>query len=68
MFYTLHNFNSLVLTTITTTRKFFTILSSVVLFGHSLVGPQWIGVALVFVALLLELAAKYSQKYASIVL
>ena len=40
---TLYRFDSLVLTTITTTRKFFTILASVVWFGHSLGFWQWTG-------------------------
>ena len=33
---------------ITTTRKCFTVLASVIFFGNSLSGQQWIGAALVF--------------------
>lgn len=62
IFYTLKNFNSLVLATITTTRKFFTILASVFMFGHSLIPEQWFGVALVFIGLLMELYQKYNKK------
>ena len=33
---------------ITTTRKFFTVLGSVILFGNSLLPHQWCGAVLVF--------------------
>lgn len=62
IFYTISNFNSLVLATITTTRKFFTILVSVFFFGHELKSSQWYGVAMVFLGLLLELVEKYRHK------
>lgn len=63
IFYTLSNFNSLTLATITTTRKFFTILVSVICYGHQLAQKQWYGVGLVFIGLLLELINKYQAKY-----
>jgi solute carrier family 35 (UDP-galactose transporter), member B1 len=63
--FTLYRFNSLVLTTITTTRKFFTILASVFYFGHQLNMHQWCGVATVFGGLLLEIHLKYTQKKAA---
>lgn len=62
IFYTISNFNSLVLATITTTRKFFTILVSVFFFGHVLKQHQWYAVALVFFGLTLELVEKYRHK------
>lgn len=62
IFYTISNFNSLVLATITTTRKFFTILVSVFFFGHELRPAQWTGVGMVFVGLTLELVEKYRTK------
>lgn len=39
---------------ITTTRKFFTVLGSVVFFGNALSGRQWVGTALVFSGLFLD--------------
>ena len=39
---------------VTTTRKFFTILLSVVLFGNSLTSQQWSGSVLVFIGLALD--------------
>ena len=48
IFYTLANFSSLLLVTITVTRKMLTMLLSVVWFGHSLSAWQWVGVSLVF--------------------
>lgn len=62
IFYTISNFNSLVLATITTTRKFFTILVSVFFFGHVLKTHQWYAVGLVFIGLTLELVEKYRHK------
>ena len=54
VFSVLHEFGSLVLVTITVTRKMFSILISVVYFKHTLSLGQWASVALVFVALSLE--------------
>lgn len=48
IFYTLAKFSSLLLVTITVTRKMLTMLLSVVWFGHSLGFGQWVGVGLVF--------------------
>lgn len=58
IFYTISNFNALTLATITTTRKFFTILISVLWFGHKLTTQQWYGVGLVFSGLVIELVNK----------
>jgi len=38
----------------TTTRKFFTVLASVVFFGNALVQRQWLGATLVFIGLFLD--------------
>jgi hypothetical protein len=46
--YTLSTFSSLLLVTITVTRKMLTMILSVLWFGHRLGGKQWFGVALVF--------------------
>jgi len=46
--YTLSTFSSLLLVTITVTRKMLTMILSVIWFGHHLGGKQWMGVALVF--------------------
>ena len=62
VFFTVSHFNSLVLATITTTRKFFTILLSVLYFGHRMALRQWAGVAMVFAGLGLELLDKYNKK------
>ena len=48
IFYTLAQFSSLLLVTITVTRKMLTMLLSVVWFRHRLSAGQWIGVAFVF--------------------
>lgn len=48
----------------TTTRKLFTILFSVVLHGHYLSGQQWSGVALVFLGLAIDAWEKNSSRIA----
>ncbi|EKD19143.1 uncharacterized protein L3040_007254 [Drepanopeziza brunnea f. sp. 'multigermtubi'] len=48
IFYTLSTFSSLLLVTITVTRKMLTMILSVIAFGHTLGGKQWLGVGLVF--------------------
>lgn len=48
IFYTLSQFSSLLLVTVTVTRKMLTMLLSVVWFGHRIQGMQWLGVGLVF--------------------
>ena len=48
IFYTLSRFSSLLLVTVTVTRKMLTMLLSVFWFGHSLSRGQWLGVLLVF--------------------
>ncbi len=51
VYYCLVHFGSLICTLITTTRKFFSILISVILFGHTLSGVQWFSIAVVFLGL-----------------
>ncbi|KAJ0109256.1 hypothetical protein J7T55_009587 [Diaporthe amygdali] len=48
IFYTVANFGSVTLVTVTVTRKMLTMILSVVYYGHSLNHKQWMGVALVF--------------------
>lgn len=48
IFYTLSTFSSVLLVTVTVTRKMFTMILSVIAFGHRLTQMQWLGVALVF--------------------
>ncbi|KAK0274605.1 UDP-galactose transporter [Friedmanniomyces endolithicus] len=48
IFRTLSLFGSLLLVTVTVTRKMLTMILSVLWFGHRLSGMQWLGVALVF--------------------
>lgn len=52
IFYTIRRFGSLVTTIVTTTRKFFNILLSVLWVGNPLLTQQWVGVGLVFSGLL----------------
>eukprot|EP00045_Choanoeca_perplexa_P009420 m.90994 g.90994 ORF g.90994 m.90994 type:complete len:324 (-) comp14888_c0_seq6:1283-2254(-) len=62
IFLTLRNFGSLALTTVTTTRKFFTILFSVFLYGHMLSMQQWAGVAMVFLGLAVDAYYKAQRR------
>lgn len=58
IFLTITWYSSLACTTITTTRKFFTILLSVVHFGHHFTWQQWASVALVFCGLYMGIITK----------
>lgn len=57
IFLTLSWYSSFVCTTITTTRKFFTILISVIHFGHKFSVGQWTSVCMVFGGLYLSISA-----------
>ncbi|OKL60327.1 UDP-galactose transporter-like protein 1 [Talaromyces atroroseus] len=48
IYYTLSKFSSLLLVTVTVTRKMLSMIISVFWFGHSLTHGQWLGVLLVF--------------------
>ena len=55
IFLTIQWYSPVVTTTITTTRKFFTILLSVWMYGHSFSVTQWLAVCLVFSGLYLAI-------------
>jgi len=66
IFYTVTGPGPLACTTITTTRKFFTILASVLLYpDNKLLPAQWGGVAFVFIGLGMELYGKYQKRQAA---
>jgi len=54
IFLTVAEFGPLPCSIITTTRKFFTVLGSVLLFGNTLLPRQWLGTFVVFSGLLLD--------------
>lgn len=62
VFYTLEKYGSVVLVTVTVTRKMVSMLLSVVWFGHKLNLGQWVGVALVFGGVIAESLAKYAMR------
>lgn len=62
IFYTINHFGPLTLSIVTTTRKFFTVLASIIIFGHSVSFVQWISIALVFGGVGLEMWNKISEK------
>jgi len=62
IFYTIANFDPLVLSTVTTTRKIFSVLLSIFLKGHSLSGTGWSGIALACSGIVSELHLKSSAK------
>lgn len=59
IFFTIHVFSSLMCTTITTTRKFLTILLSVWNFGHKFTKIQWFSIFMVFGGLYLGIVSKF---------
>eukprot|EP00172_Hildenbrandia_rubra_P003423 Plantae.Rhodophyta-Hildenbrandia_rubra.ctg5487.p1 GENE.Plantae.Rhodophyta-Hildenbrandia_rubra.ctg5487~~Plantae.Rhodophyta-Hildenbrandia_rubra.ctg5487.p1 ORF type:complete len:361 (-),score=32.27 Plantae.Rhodophyta-Hildenbrandia_rubra.ctg5487:845-1927(-) len=62
IFYTVRNFSALACTTITTTRKFFTILISILIYKHTLSSRQWVAVFMVFTGIIWEVIAKHRKK------
>ncbi|KAN0068764.1 UAA transporter [Elaphomyces granulatus] len=64
IFYTLSRFSSLLLVTVTVTRKMLTMLLSVFWFGHSLSQGQWLGVLLVFGGVAAEGVVQRQEKKA----
>lgn len=54
IFVTITTYGPLMCSIVTTTRKFFTVLASVLVFGHALFAHQWLGTVLVFGGLLLD--------------
>lgn len=61
IFFTIQLFSPLMCTTITTTRKFLTILLSVRNFGHRFTIPQWSAIGMVFGGLYLAIVSKFSK-------
>ncbi|KAL7627013.1 UDP-galactose transporter [Parahypoxylon ruwenzoriense] len=64
IFYTLSTFSSVLLVTVTVTRKMFTMILSVVAFGHRLSHMQVLGVGLVFGGIGVEAAIARREKLA----
>ena len=62
IFYTIANFDPLVLSTVTTTRKIFSVLLSIVLKGHPLSAMGWSGIGLSCGGILSELQSKMKGK------
>ena len=62
IFYTLEQYGSLMLVTVTVTRKLFTILLSLFWFEHAVNWRQWACVGAVFVALVMEAVIGKAQK------
>merc|ERR1712070_226063 len=62
IFYTIANFDPLILSTVTTTRKIFSVLLSIFLKGHSLSVTGWSGIGLAIGGILSELQAKAGGK------
>jgi len=54
IFMCVSDFGPLPCSIVTTTRKFFTVLASVIFFGNTLIPRQWAGVSLVFAGLFLD--------------
>lgn len=62
IFYTIANFDPLILSTVTTTRKIFSVLLSIFLKGHTLSLTGWGGIAMACSGILSEMAAKMGGK------
>lgn len=56
IYYVIVNFKQHIFPLISTTRKVFTVLLSILIFGHTLAVPQWVAIFLVFGGLAYELS------------
>jgi len=61
IFYTISNFEPLVCSTVTTTRKIFSVLLSIFLNNHKLNAQGWAGISVACLGILGELEDKYSK-------
>ena len=61
IFYTISNFDPLVCTTVTTTRKVFSVLLSIFLNGHAMSAQGWVGIGVASLGILAELQDKASH-------
>jgi len=61
IFFTIANFDPLVCSTVTTTRKIFSVLLDIVVSGHVLVNAQWGGIGLAVLGVLGELQEKFGR-------
>jgi len=62
IFYTISHFYPLVLSTVTTTRKIFSVLLSIFLKGHSLSSTGWLGICMACSGILSEMQSKLTGK------
>lgn len=62
IFMMITNFGSLSNSIVTTSRKFFTVLLSILIFGNHLSGRQWIGTILVFSGLFWDIFPRNLKK------
>lgn len=67
IFSVMKEFGSLTWITISITRKLFTILVSVIMFNHPVKIIQWVGIALVFISMILEVSMGYMYKEEGII-
>jgi UDP-galactose transporter B1 len=65
IFYTIFNFSPLILSIVTTTRKFFTVIASIFFYAHPINGTQWASIALVFFGVFLEFIGEQKKHAAS---
>jgi len=65
IFYTISEFNSLVCTTVTTTRKVFSVLLSIFLNGHQLSPVGWVGIGAASAGILSELSDDKKHSHGS---
>ncbi|KAG6461635.1 LOW QUALITY PROTEIN: solute carrier family 35 member B1 homolog [Manduca sexta] len=61
IFFMVSEFGPLPCSVVTTTRKFFTVLASVIIFGNVLASRQWVGAVLVFTGLFLDIMYSKSK-------
>ena len=62
IYLTISKFNCFLPTTITTTRKFFSILLSILIFGHPMTFLHYLAIAIVFGAIVFDMLTSKKEK------
>ncbi|CAH00731.1 UDP-galactose transporter HUT1 [Kluyveromyces lactis] len=61
IFYTLEQYGSLVLVMVTVTRKMFSMILSIIVYGHQVTLWQWVGIVIVFTGVVCESMGKKNK-------
>ena len=62
IYLTINRFDCFILSTMTTSRKFFSIFFSIIMYGHSVKPLQWVGIVVVFSGIIFDIVSSELRK------